>query len=254
MTWKIDTRWRAAALHLCLSALVAASVFSFIFFLWYPGALFKEAGGRELFALIAGVDVCLGPLITLIIFKRGKKGLKFDLATIAFLQLCALSYGVSVLYESRPVWIVFVKDRFELVRANNIFDKDLAEGKAPFDSRPITGPRLAAARLPTDPDEQLRLGLSALRGHDVQDYPKYLVSYQSQQAAAAAKAMPISRLRELNPTKRDTVDKWLKRLGRGEQGVGFLPMRAGRVDLTVFLDRRTGAFLGTADLRPWKYD
>lgn len=253
MSWKIDTRWRAAGIHLGLSALIAGSVFGFIFFLWYPGALFEEAGGFELFALIAGVDVSLGPLITLLIFKAGKKGLVFDLVTIAVLQLCALAYGVSVLYESRPVWFVFVKDRFELVRANDIADQDLAKAKPPFDSLPITGPRLAGVRMPTDPGEQLRIALTAAQGHDVQTYPQYLVAYESQQAAAAVKAQPMSRLRELNPADRGVVDEWVKRLGRGEEAVGFLPMRAGRRDLTAFIDRRTGAFLGTSALHPWEY-
>ena len=253
MIRRINTRWRAAAVHVCLSALVALSVFSCIFFLWYPGALFEEAGGRQLFALIAGVDVCLGPLITLIIFKPGKKGLKLDLATIAVLQLCALAYGASVLYESRPVWIVFVKDRFELVRANDVLAKDLAKAKRPFNRLPLTGPRIAGARLPTDPNEQLLVAMTALQGHDVQTYPQYLVPYETEKAAAAAKAHPVSELRKLNPQRGGDIDAWVKRLKRGESDIGFFPVRAGRRDLTAFVDRRTGEFLGTSTMRPWSY-
>ncbi|MEO7743376.1 MAG: creatininase family protein [Usitatibacter sp.] len=91
-------------------------------FLWFPQPLFRGAGGRDLFLVLALVDVTIGPLITLVIFKPGKPGLKFDLATIAVLQLAALSYGTHVLFEARPVWVVFLKDRFDLIRANQIED------------------------------------------------------------------------------------------------------------------------------------
>ena len=76
-------RFTAALVHLSLSALVAAAAFTIIYFLWFPGALFGAAGGLKLFALIVGVDVALGPLLTLVVFVPGKKGLKFDLTVIA---------------------------------------------------------------------------------------------------------------------------------------------------------------------------
>src|SRR6188768_2276762 len=114
------SRYRAALTHFCLSVLVVGTVFLLVYFLWFPEPLFRGAGGRDLFLVLALVDVTLGPLITLIIFKPGKRGLKFDLATIAFVQLVALAYGTHVLFEARPVWVVFLKDRFDLVRANEV--------------------------------------------------------------------------------------------------------------------------------------
>ena len=95
-------RFRAAATHLGLSLLVASAIFLPVYFFWYPSALFDTAGGRDLFLLIAAVDVTLGPLLTLIVFRSGKKGLAFDLSIIAAMQLVALSYGVWVLFEARP--------------------------------------------------------------------------------------------------------------------------------------------------------
>src|SRR5471032_481619 len=109
---------RAALLHRALSAAIAALVFLPIYFYWYPDVLFESAGGRDLFLLIVSVDVTIGPLITLIIFVPRKWGLMFDLVVIAILQSTALSYGVWVLFESRPVFVAYVVDRFELVRAN----------------------------------------------------------------------------------------------------------------------------------------
>src|SRR5688572_1629501 len=106
-------RYRAAATHFALSVLVVGTVFLLVYFLWFPGPLFRGAGGRDLFLVLAMVDVTLGPLITLLIFRPGKRGLKFDLAVIALIQVAALAYGTHVVFEARPVWTVFLKDRFD---------------------------------------------------------------------------------------------------------------------------------------------
>jgi len=248
------TRWVAAPIHLGLSALVATLVFAVVYFVWYPGALFEAAGGRALFLLIACVDVTIGPLITLIIFVPGKKGLNFDLAVIAVLQFSALCYGAYVLYESRPVWIVFVKDRYELVRANQVLEAERAKAKPPYDELSLTGPRLVGARMPTDPDEQLRIALSAARGQDVQTYPQYLIPYDDVRAQARAKARALPQLRVLNPKSSLLIDRMPDKLGHPADELGFLPLRAGRVDLTVVIDRRNGDVLGTYALRPWRYN
>ena len=166
-------RVRAALIHLTLSAAVAAAVFLPIYFFWYPDVLFESAGGRDLFFLIVGVDVSLGPLITLIIFKPGKKGLVFDLIVIGLMQTAALTYGVYVLFESRPVYLAFVKDRFEIVRANGFPPGELEKAHAQgYDQLAWTGPKLVGVKLPTDPDEQFKLMISGFAGVDAQYYPR----------------------------------------------------------------------------------
>ena len=65
-------RLRAAAVHLGLSALVALLAAVLVFFLWYPYPYRVISGGRELFQLVVGVDVIVGPLITFAIFDRAK--------------------------------------------------------------------------------------------------------------------------------------------------------------------------------------
>lgn len=247
------TRWRAAAIHLSLSAVIAIAVLSAIYLVWYPGALFDVAGGFALFLLIAGVDVTIGPLVTLIIFRQGKKGLKFDLATIAVAQFAALLYGTSVLYESRPAWIVFVVDRFELVRANDILPQERPKAKPPFDVLPLTGPRVVGVRLPTDPEARFLLGFSGIAGRDVQDYPQYFVPYALVRSQVAARAKPYGDLRRFNPGAETRIAALPGKWGRAPGDLGFVPMRAGKADLTALVDRKTGDYLGTSSLHPWQY-
>jgi hypothetical protein len=249
----VITRWRAAAIHLGLSALAACAVLSTIYFFWYPGALFNAAGGLLLFLLITGVNVASGPRITLIIFRQGKKGLRFDLATIALLQLAALSYGTWVLYQSRPVWIAFVVDRFELVRANEVPAEERAKAKPPYDQLPLSGPRVIGVRKPKDPNEQFRVAMSALQGHDLQGYPQYYVPYADVAQQVVAAATPVAQLSRFNPDAGASIAALPTKFGVKDQDLGFLPMRAGKKDLTVLVDRRTGRYLGTSELKPWQY-
>ena len=245
-------RQRAALLHLALSALVAAAAFAVIYFLWFPGELFAAAGGLKLFFLIVGVDVTLGPLLTFVVFVPGKRGLKFDLVTIAALQLAGLAYGVHVLAEARPVFIVFVKDRFELARANYIAPEDLEKARAKgFGELPWTGPRIVGSELPTDPDEQFRIMTSGMAGIDLQGFPQYFVPYGQVRGEVLKHAEPISKLRLYNWMDLEGVDRAVAATGMREEELRFLPLPAGFIDLTVLLDARDARVVRMVRLRPW---
>jgi hypothetical protein len=247
-------RFQAGATHLAISALIATAVFLPVYFIWYPDVMFESAGGRDLFLLIAAVDVTLGPLITTIVFRSGKWGMKFDLAVIGILQVAALSYGVLVLFESRPVYVVFVKDRFELVRATQVPEENLEKVRGSGKEHlPVLGPQLVAAKLPTDPDEKFKMMISGIGGVDVQSYPEYHVPYDSVRADVRASAKPLARLRELNPGEGAKIDSLIARTGKAESSIGFVPLRAGKVDLAVLVDTSNGDVLRYASLRPWAY-
>ena len=117
--WRI--RVRAALIHLGASITVAAVVATMVFAFWYPGAYRSFSGGTELFLLVVGVDLGLGPLITLVIFDRRKpiKELKRDVAVVVVLQLAALVYGLNMVSISRPVVLALEEDRFRVVPAIN---------------------------------------------------------------------------------------------------------------------------------------
>ena len=250
---KSMSRFQAAAIHLGISATIATLVFLPIYFFWYPGDLFDSAGGRDLFLIMLGVDVTIGPLVTLIVFVQGKKGLVFDLWVIGLVQASFLAYGVYTLAESRPVYVAFVKDRFELVRANQVPDSAL--GAAHMDryrDLPWSGPRLVGVRFPTDPDEKFKIMVSGLAGVDIQSYPQYHVPYETERKDVLAKAAPIAKLAKFN--KGIDIAAVAKGVGRAEADVRFLPLRAGKVDLTVLLDATTADVLRLAAIKPWEYE
>ena len=112
---RLRERLRAAGVHLALSAAAGAAVVALVFLAWYPVPMPALLGVEAILLIMLGVDVVLGPLFTLLVFDRRKPRLKWDLATIAAVQLAALAYGVFTVHQGRPAFVVFVKDRFEVV-------------------------------------------------------------------------------------------------------------------------------------------
>ena len=62
-------RYSASAIHLAISLLVFLSFIAVLYFLWIPGDLFFMDGGWQGVKLVAMVDLVLGPLLTLLLFK-----------------------------------------------------------------------------------------------------------------------------------------------------------------------------------------
>jgi hypothetical protein len=251
MTLASLNRWKAAAIHLGLSALIAATVVVAMLALWYPRPYFDAMGGNVLLTILVGVDVTIGPLLTLIVFDLKKKELKFDLAVIAALQVVALVYGVAVTFGARPVYTVFVKDRFEVVAANELHPADVAAGPPEYRDLSLTGPRIIGAPLPTDPAELTTLRFLALAGKDVSRLPKYYVPYADIAAEALKAAKPVNTLVHQHPEALETVRAFAAEVGRPESGLAYVPLVARKRSMAAVLDTRDGRLTGVVAVDPF---
>ena len=252
MTLTSLNRWKASAIHLALSAAIGVSVIALMLALWYPQHYFAAMGGDTLIMLMIGVDVVIGPLITLIIFDPKKKNLRFDLAVIALLQAAALVYGCSVMFKARPVFNVFVVDRFEVVAANGVDEESLEKAKPPFRTLPLTGPKIAGAREPEDPKRMADIVISAANGgNDLSNLPDLYVPYQELKARAGEKAKPLAQLAKAQPQDAPIIKSFVTASGRAEDTIGFLPMKARNKDMAVVVDKKTGDIVGIVPVNPW---
>lgn len=171
------TRWQAGALHLGVSAVVGVILFFLIRFVWYPDALFAISGGSELALLIIACDVVIGPFLTTLVFKRGKRTLRFDLAIIFLLQLSAFIYGTWVLYSSRPAFMIAAVDRIYAIGYNQIDPVDLAAAPPDVSDQPFA---LAyyGVTIPTDPKlVDSLIANEFAQGKDLQDLPRFYRPY-----------------------------------------------------------------------------
>ena len=247
-------RWKAAGLHFLICVLVASIVVLVMLAVWYPGRLFEAMGGDRLVMILIGVDVLIGPLITLIIFSPTKPRhlLRFDLTVIGCLQLAALAFGVYVVFEARPVYMVFAADRFEVTTASEIQPKERAKvTRAEFASEPLGGPAIIAVEMPRDPDEQFRITISGIGGADLKTFPQYYVPYAEKAAIAASKARPVALLRANHPESKKEIADAVQATGRKEDDLGYLPLRARKKDMAVLVDAKDGSVLGFVPVDPW---
>ena len=240
MSAKAFSRWQAAGTHFLVCVAIAVAVVALMLEVWYPRPLFEAAGGNGLLYILVGVDVILGPLLTLVVFKSGKRGMKFDLAMIAAVQVAALVYGCHIVYLARPAFIVFVKDRFELATVVELEAGELAAAKYPqFRSVPWSGPLLAVADIPTDPVERTRVIVAALAGRDMQNFPRYFVPYEERSKEVLAKADTIVKLRTSEPVSAKAVDAYLASSGTREDSVRSVMLRTRFAWIVVLVDANT---------------
>ena len=252
MTLQSLNRWKAAGLHLVLSALIALTLVVLVVSLWYPAPYFAAMGGATLLRLLIGVDVILGPLITLIIFDPKKPRLKFDLAAIATLQLVALAAGAFIMFDARPVFTVFTGDRFEVVPANSIDDDSRARATAAFQTLPLSGPRVVGAHPPSDSRERADISLSSMMGGpDIANLPHLFHSYAEVAGDAGRRARPLSQLARRGSADALLVRGYLDAAARPDGAVGFLPVRARNEDFAMIVDRKTGEIVGSLRINPW---
>ena len=102
--------------------------------------------------IIIGVDLVVGPALTLVAFKPGKPGLKFDMTCIALLQTVCLIAGTYVVWSERPLAVVYVDSRFEVVTQDDF-------GATPPDLTNYPGPypKALMVEIPQDLDAQSEL-------------------------------------------------------------------------------------------------
>ena len=243
------SRWKASSLYLLMCVIVACTVLACMLLVWFPWPLFQITGGSHLAFILVSVDVVLGPLLVLIVYREGKKSLKFDLAVIALLQLSALAYGIYSISLARPVYIVFTVDRFDIVTAKDLDPADLAEVRRPeFQGRPWGRPRYIGVRFPTDPKQREKVQMSGMAGKDLQMFPQYYEPYSALAADALKRAQPLAKIRARAPA---IVDDYLESSGRSEDSVRFLPLRAPQQDASVIVDADTGDPLKILLIDPW---
>ncbi|MET3137722.1 hypothetical protein AAKU61_002084 [Undibacterium sp. GrIS 1.2] len=241
------SRFRASGFHFLISTIVGLILLALCWFVWYPSPMLMAIGGHEIFLLVVGIDVVLGPLLTLVVFKVGKKGMALDLVIIAALQISAMSYGVSTLLEGRPAYVAALGNRFQVVQASELTDANLAKGKAIL---PWWGPRWVGTKPPTDKHDISALAAMAPVGGGRGHLPQLHISYALMAPEILSKAISIEQLKKDNPASALTIDAWLNKYGYNEKNAKFQPITISTSTFVVIIDARTAAVVGIAPFRP----
>jgi hypothetical protein len=241
------SRLRAAAIHLAISALVAALAATLVFALWYPYPYREISGGSDLFRLVVAVDVALGPLITFTIFNLAKprKELRRDLVFVALLQLAGLAYGLWTVHLARPVHMVFEYDRFRVVHQSEIPQELEARAPAGIEVAPLGGPTLLALRPFRSGAEKTEFTLAALGGVHLSARPELWQTYAAGREEILKAAKPVSELKSRFPQRAAEVDAAVRKAGGDPARAAYLPLIARKADAwTVLLEAGTADVIG----------
>lgn len=247
--------WRekiqAFSWHFVVTLAMALAAAVIVFLVWYPDPFHAMLGGTKFFMLITVCDLVLGPLTSLIIYnsKKTRRALVFDYSVIGIVQIAAFVYGVMSIADARPVYVAFVKDRFEVVIAKEIADADLRNAKAPYDTRPKLGPVLVGTQSPTDREERNALVFSAMEGKDVQNFPRYYVPYESNADAIKQHARSLADLQKLHPEAQQLIEA--QPLNVPEERLRWLPVRSPKGFWTALLDAQTAQLLAYIPVDPY---
>jgi len=249
-----NTRLHAFLIHLSLSALIAFTVILAAVLIWYPDYLIDATGAKKIFWMIIGIDVCIGPILTFVVFdkEKGDKKLSRDLASIFAVQVIALVYGMYTVTVARPVYMVYAVDRFELVQANEISSQNLNNAtQEEFKKLPWLSPQWVSALMPDDTEEQNDILFNAIdTGADLAQLPKYYADYSFSVGEIIKRALPLKELIDKNKDKSSEVKALLEKYP-DESKFGFLPMSARKQHLSVVVNLNTGQPIEISALSPW---
>lgn len=241
-------RFGAFATHLGISLIIFFFLAYLVVYEWYPGFFFDTDGGWRGMRIIIGVDLVLGPLLTLCVYKRGKPGLKFDLTCIGALQIVCLIAGTYIVWAERPLAIVYVDSRFEVMTADDY--KDYGLPVPSFEGISGDDPKWVMVDVPEDADEQSALrkkwmGTGASLSRAASLYRDFDSTHPS--FIAGARDVEKIRSREGGPA---ALQQWVDEHGGKLADYNFYTLSTRYAFLYMGFRESTGAFTGFLEIKP----
>lgn len=212
-------RLRAFGLHLAASATALALILGLLYAGWYSWPGWYLANAAPVFAVLIGVDLVAGPLLTLVVASpaKGRRALSRDVGVIAAIQVIALGYGVLQLWQGRVLYYAFSENVLQSVQAYDISAEQAALGtrmNPALAPHWYSLPRWIWAPLPADPGERERiLGAAVRGGDDVIALPAHYQPWEAGLPALKAQLKPLDEAKMFFPKDRKILREKMKTLG-----------------------------------------
>jgi hypothetical protein len=241
LIFRVNSAWKPAAWHFAASISVCLAVAAFVLLAWYPGAYGGLSGGKKLLLIIFLVDAVCGPLLTLIAYSPVKplRHWRKDFLAILLLQFVALAYGVWTLWQARPLYLVFVVDRYKVVSRADIEVAATRQLPSELRFRAYGEPIRVNVRKPANQAEMLEAADSAiLGGRDMSERPQFYEAMTAEKLRASlGRAKPIESYLNKYPQQRQAVISALKLSGQTLEQQQYLPVIGADSDWIVLIDK-----------------
>ncbi len=212
-------RLKAFGTHLACSALALTLVLGALYRGWYhwPGWHLTEA--VHVVVVMVGVDVVIGPLITLIIAnaRKPRRELARDIAIVVAVQLIALGYGATTLWHGRPLYYAFSVNCLQVVQASDI-DPEAARVAREKDlllaPHWYSLPRWIWAPFPKDKAEADKIFQGLMQGgYDIIGYPQYYRTWREGAPELRTQLQKVGDIKFFPPQQRVLLEKRMRAAG-----------------------------------------
>jgi hypothetical protein len=235
-------RFKAFGWHLLASATALTLTLGALYLGWYYWPGWYLADARPVVLVLAGVDLVLGPVLTLIIASPAKprRVLGRDIAVIAAIQLLALGYGTVELWNGRPLYYAFSENCLQVVQAYDLEPGELALARrqhAPWVPHWYSLPRWIWAPLPTDAQTSQNIVASAMQGgFDVIGMPRYYKSWEEGLPALRAKLKTVDDVGFFSGPEKKRLKERMRALGLATDAKNAIPLSGRGHPLLAVID------------------
>jgi hypothetical protein len=241
------SRFRAAFYHLSISFVIFIALAYVVLFVWFPDFFFRIDGGWEGMRILIGVDLVLGPLLTLMVFKAGKPGLKFDLTMIGTFQAACLAAGLYVIYSERPIFFIYYEQHFYSSSADTFtrFGVDTPDSKKFSD----ISPAYVYVQPPDNAIEQADV-LKILYDDEVPPwtYALWYTPLDEHMARVLQEGISEGEIRGRDVDK--NLDAWLEKHGGEFSDYAFFPIHSRYRDAFIGIRKSDGQMVDIVEIPP----
>ena len=250
MGLKIKNRYWAFGLHFLLSVPFVLVVMYLVLGWWQPEPYLTADGGWTILAVLLTVFIVIGPVLTFLMYKPGKWGLRFDLVVIALLQVSSLCYGAYVFYTERPIFLVFAVDRFTLISMGDFERNDLKQ--AQWLDGAARGPLKVYAKMPENAQQRDALLKQVMAGKpDLEFRAEYYEAFDPNLNKVLKRSYDIATAARVPATEQRKITAFNKEHCPRVEQCAYFPLIGKKRDMLLVLNREDGSVIGAIDVNPW---
>jgi hypothetical protein len=235
-------RFKAFGWHLLGSASVLTLTLGLLYLGWYHWPGWYLADMPTVLAIMVGVDVVLGPLLTLIVADpaKARRVLARDVGAILLVQLVAFGYGVTTLWHGRPLYYAFSVNCLSVVQAQDI-ERDSAGASGQNSALTphwYSLPRWIWAPLPDNSEEADKIVQSAIQGgFDVTARPAYYKPWASGAAELRSQLKRVDDIKFFSLKEKKLLKARMIAKGLAPDRADAIPLTGRKRPLLVVFDR-----------------
>lgn len=245
---------KAFLIHLSISLVIFITVLLLCLFAWYPEFYFTASDTRIPIYTMVFVDVGIGPLLTFIVYKRGKPGLLLDLTMIALFQIVALAGGIWVLYSERPILTVYHQGYYYCL--NSAFTTAASADMSKFPRTTALIPNVFLPEATTSEEKKRREDiLSKMPANQLPPpYPAFVFGEQFKPIEKDDIAKILEDELEINtaiasePEYQQNWDKFQAKHPDAQKTFAFFPLVCSATELLAATDRTTGQIVDAVQI------